>query len=255
MTRVIFSDKVLSITLPKSWEELSQDELREVYALKASVPQEHLPFRIFAFLARCKVVRHSGEGFLCSFTTDDGHVVPYIVSPTALAEMLSPLDFLSSPGCEAVRLDSMRGVQALDAQFHGVSFGVYVTVENLYQGFISSRSGEALHALACRVYPGLDLTDSPLSVAEQLNVLNWMVQLKSVFASSFPHFFRPPGNQTEGGEEMSQLEIMNNEIRILTEGDVTKENDVLSTDCWRTLTELDFKAKEAKEMKERMNKI
>ena len=45
------------------------------------------------------------------------------------------------------------------------------------------------------------------------------------------------------------LEIMNNEIRVLTGGDVTKEQAILATDCRRALTELDFKAKEAREFK------
>ena len=42
---------------------------------------------------------------------------------------------------------------------------------------------------------------------------------------------------------------MNNQIRALTEGDVTKENEILALDTWRALTELDAKAREAEEFK------
>lgn len=42
---------------------------------------------------------------------------------------------------------------------------------------------------------------------------------------------------------------MNAQIRALTAGDITKEARVLEMDCWRALTELDAKAKEAEEMR------
>ena len=41
---------------------------------------------------------------------------------------------------------------------------------------------------------------------------------------------------------------MNTQIRALTGGDITKERDVLSMDCWRALTELDAKAKDYEEL-------
>ena len=44
---------------------------------------------------------------------------------------------------------------------------------------------------------------------------------------------------------------MNAEIRALTGGDITKENQVLSMDCWRALTELNEKAREAQEWNEK----
>lgn len=53
---------------------------------------------------------------------------------------------------------------------------------------------------------------------------------------------------------MSMAEVMNNEIRALTGGDISKEDMVLSTDCWRALTELDYKAKEAEDFNKEMAK-
>ena len=44
---------------------------------------------------------------------------------------------------------------------------------------------------------------------------------------------------------------MNAEIRALTGGDITKENQVLSMDCWRALTELNEKARETQEYNEK----
>ena len=44
---------------------------------------------------------------------------------------------------------------------------------------------------------------------------------------------------------------MQAQIRALTDGDVTKQQAVYNTDCWAALTELDNKAREAEEFKER----
>jgi hypothetical protein len=41
---------------------------------------------------------------------------------------------------------------------------------------------------------------------------------------------------------------MNTQIRALTGGDITKEQQVLEMDCWRALTELNAKAADQEEI-------
>ena len=72
-----------------------------------------------------------------------------------------------------------------------------------------------------------------------------------MFAALFPHFFKPSG---EAGGAPDMMEVMNNQIRALTGGDVTKEEEILNIDTWRALTELDAKAKEADEFNQKMKK-
>lgn len=72
----------------------------------------------------------------------------------------------------------------------------------------------------------------------------WMSSLKTYFATIWENFFQPSAND---GGEIDMVAIMNAEIRALTGGDITKEMQVLQTDCWRALTELDAKAREAQE--------
>ena len=250
--RVSFSDNTVNVSLPESWSDLTQEELAEIYNLKAAyLPGIPASFHVFLYLSGMRVLYESGEDFVCEVTLDDGSSRKLLVRPIDLVGVLSSLRFIYEPGDKAVRLDTLRGHAAVDAELHGVSFGDYIFIENCYQGFIASESEDALLPIAGRLYPGLE-ADS-LTVPEQINVLNWLVQLKAVFSSAFPNFFRPVSNNGEC-DPMSQLDIMNNEIRILTGGDVTKEHDILASDCWRALTELDFKAKEAAEHRERMNR-
>ena len=44
------------------------------------------------------------------------------------------------------------------------------------------------------------------------------------------------------------IELYNVQLRALTDGDVTKEKEVLRLECWRALTELEAKAREAEEL-------
>ena len=47
---------------------------------------------------------------------------------------------------------------------------------------------------------------------------------------------------------------MDVQIRALTDGDITKEETIRQLPCWRALTELNEKAREAKEFHEKYDK-
>lgn len=254
--RVSFSAdrRSLNVKLPTAWPELSQRELADVYALKAAFAGSgRLRFELFRYFSGCRVVRRSGADFICAFAAmhTDGRVrkVRVPVSPEVLAELLTALDFIDVPGDVPVRLECWGRARAVDAELHGVNFGTYVQIENLYQGFLQSREPEALRSLAVLLYPGIRLKELPGAFVH--NILQWMVQLKALFSQMWPHFFKPAtGKETAS----SMLEVMNAEVRALTGGDISKEEVVFASDCWRALTELDFKAKEAEEMRRSLSK-
>lgn len=249
MTQLSFSAHAVDITLPQGWPELSQVELQRVYALSAIYDSASLPVAVFAALTGMRIVRELEEGFLLLFRYRRKRA-RCVVTPEAMASVLKELDWLFEPGRTPVRLEMMRGARAVDAQLHNVQFGVWLRLENLYQSFVDSRRPEILLSIASLLYPGLKLRKGGLTAAEQMNVLNWMVQIKNLFAGQFSHLFGASG----GVGQPSMLEIMNNEIRALTGGDVTREDIVLECDVWRALTELDYKAKEAKDFNREMEK-
>lgn len=243
---------VVDVSLPSSWADLSQKELAGVLRILSSDGYSgdySTLFAIFCFLARLKIVRRSGDSFLCRIEAvarpgNKNRFVFLWLSPIVIAEHLESISFFFSPGGLPVRLDEWHGAKAVDARLHGVSFGQYLQLENLYQGFISSRDSRAVLSIAKILYPGI----KPKYVDDvfTFGLLQWLVQVKTLFASTWPNFFRPAGGEVSAP---SMLEIMNNEIRALTGGDVAKEEVVFEVECWRALTELDFKAKEAEEYK------
>ena len=73
-------------------------------------------------------------------------------------------------------------------------------------------------------------------------------------STAFPHFFRK--RESADGEpptEVHFIDLYNAQMRALTGGDVTKEKTVLALDCWRALTELEAKAREAEELERKIS--
>lgn len=258
MTRVSFSAKksAINVTLPKSWSELSQKELAGVYKIIVScggtTDDYGVKFRVFALLSGVRVERFDKK--------NDRAVLRFRIKGRArrchvdimqLVELLEPLDFIDTPGEMPVCLEKLCGREvAVDSQFHGLEFSKYLTIENRYQGYISSMKIEALLPVAEILYSGFRIGKHKPKDFEIYALTQWLVQIKAMFTDRFPNFYRPASG--ESGAPM--LEVMNNQIRALTGGDVIKEAEVLGTDCWRALTELDYKAKEAEEYKRQMSK-
>ena len=248
-TRVSFSEGDVKVSLPRGWHELTEGELAEVYRLAAKYDTATLPVMVFRHLTGMRVHREVDGKWLVSFPVTNRVRRRCLLSDSAIGSAVSSLGWLRQAGNIPVRLRSMRKGVAVDAQLHGVEFGVWLQVENYYQSYLNALSPEPLHGIATLLYPGF--SGGELSIHEQMNILNWVTQIKSLFAEQFRNLFSGDGT---GGSSQSMLEIMNNEIRILSGGDVTKEDVVLSCDCWRALTELDYKAKEAQDLNREIEK-
>ena len=74
-----------------------------------------------------------------------------------------------------------------------------------------------------------------------------------LLAEQWPFFFR----KVDAGIEEMDIDLMgamDAQIRALTEGDITKEETIKRLPCWRALTELNQKAREAKEFHDKYDK-
>lgn len=87
-----------------------------------------------------------------------------------------------------------------------------------------------------------------------LGTFLWYSYVKDVLAKAFPHFFKKVDLTDPDGGDFDFMESVNVQIRALTDGDVTKEQLIFDTDCWRALTELNAKAKESEDLKKQLKK-
>ena len=129
-------------------------------------------------------------------------------------------------------------------------------MERHYQRFLASRSEQSVDLLASFLYRRPDFSrpdEITLTPAERLATVAWYAHVKYVMSHAFPHLFR----RADGDADTSDVAVLNSintQIRALTDGDVTKEAEVKRVDCWRALTELDAKAREAEELKNMMKR-
>lgn len=214
----------------------------------AAREQWHTRTKLVMLLTGLKVLHPEGDRhrFYCMATTPQGKVQCYITGDD-MAALANGLAWLDEPGMSPVRMHTLHGAHAIDVNLHNVPFKTYLAAENCFQGILMNKNEQAVAALAQLLYPGIE---GRLAEWEQLMVIQWWAQIKAMFADLFPHFF----HHTEGSAAPSMMEVMNNQIRALTGGDVTKEEEILNIDTWRALTELDAKAKEAEEFNRKMKK-
>jgi len=153
------------------------------------------------------------------------------------------------------RLEKINGLHAVDQELHGFRFADYLNTEKYYQAYNINKNDRFLEQLALFLYRkknGNMARKIKMDRAELLGVYLWYSHVKYRFSKAFPHFFKKIPLESAGTYDFVQS--MNAQIRALTEGDVTKEDLIFNTDCWRALTELDQKAREAEEFNAKYNK-
>ena len=249
------ADGVLHLTCPRSWKEMSQEQLR--YALHVvgcglygSVESRTLMLLRFTGI---EVIKKGPEGWACTVSVNvEGkkrakrHL--FFLQTWQVQDMIGQLEYVDSYEDFDVRLESIGGCTAVDALLHRVMFKDYLNMEKYYQGYLATKQVMYAIGLAQLLYPGgVTVIDD----AELTGCIMWFSYVKKQFAKFFRHFFKPA---PEGGKAVDWLEQMNAQIRALTDGDITKESAVLEQDCWRALTELDAKAHEAAEFRKKYPK-
>lgn len=249
----VFSGSRADFAFPDSWQALTQDQLRYVfYALfnfSGTQANTYVLFRLTGMkvvmnLPDCVVVDIS-RGL---FRPGRRAIIPKWQIEWAAGE----LDWLHQPSSKPVRLEEIGGLHAIDAQWHGLKFEDFLVLENYYQGFLEKKDLGLMREAARYLYRPKSRSMAGMVKArdyELFSVMMWIASVKNCFAVWFPHFFHRADTASSGSPDM--VEAMNMQIRALTGGDVTKEERVLNMDCWRALTELDAKAREYQELKQK----
>lgn len=246
------ADGVLRLTCPRSWAEMTQEQLRYAFHVIGSGLYSSVEGRTLMLLrfTGIKVEHKVLDGWACTVdvTNDKGKRLShlFVLKSWQVQDMIGQLGYVDSYETMSVRLESIQGHKAVDAMLHGVRFHDYLQMEKYYQGYLQTQEKEYATGLARHLYPGAEEAD----VAEVTCCVMWYSYVKKQLAKFFPHFFRPAAQ----GKAADWLEQMNAQIRALTDGDITKEQAVFDKDCWRALTELDAKSREAEELRKKYPK-
>lgn len=237
----------IDVSLPDSWESLSQPMLRYVLQLMARFSNRHDPWRLVAVavvrrVAGIKVICRYSSNWLCRIAGKEE-----VVDAQQLAYAVQSMSWLSGIPESPVRLDRIGKASALPPfPLAELEFSQWLALENLFQGYLFTQDSSLLEEMARILYSSESLSPS---AAESLGVFYWWTAVKNQVAAMFPNFFRPsPAEPASEPDPDSLRRSVDSQIRALTKGDVTKEDAVLAMPAIRALTELDAQAREYEEL-------
>ena len=234
-------DGVLHLTCPRSWSEMTQEQLRYALHVIGSGMYSSVEGRTLMLLrfTGIEVLNKMAGGWTCAIRValDNGKTKRhfFFLQSWQIQDFIKQLEYVDSYETFDVRLESIGGFEAVDGLLHGV---------------LATKEEKYAVGLARLLYPdgryAAGVSIDSLDDAELTNCIMWFSYVKKQFSQLFRHFFKPA---PEGEKTVNWLKQMNAQIRALTDGDITKERTVLDADCWRALTELDAKAREAEEFR------
>lgn len=250
----------VDVTVPKSWAELSQSQLRKLLQVMVAVQKanHNVPFRdeddfaaqTAAQVATLVFFEWAGLEVICPYA--DGYLVrhgedEFEISAELVAAAITHLSWTKELPPVPVRLESVDGAHAVPADIsEGLSFDSWLACENNWQAYQLSQDSEWLRKMAEILY---DKEGIRLDPAETLGIFYWWAGLKTMVSEMFPSFFKPSGSEDAPVVSLDSMRRnVDAQIRALTKGDITKEKEILSMEAIRALTELDAQAREYEEL-------
>jgi hypothetical protein len=255
----------LNLTLPRSWKELNGKQL--IYLSWLMTGRELSPSEMHAYafvrFTGIRILKRWGNGWLCRYKKQ-----VFCLTAEQVAFFCRRLCWLTGPLREVRPLERMAKRTPVDGRLRGTPFKQYLALENYYQAYLFTKDTGQLSCLCAAFYTGgLPFKDERTAERSKefdklpIHIRNtaflWFYGLKSVMENAFPHFFERQERMLE--DEILQApnmrQMVNNMIRTLSGGDVTKIEQVYNTETWEALAELNARALEYKEYERRINKL
>lgn len=223
------------VHLPANWESTSDEDLLLIAKLTAAnMPTDDVAITV--------VVRH---------ILNECGARQLSRTPSVLIDaMARRLEFIRALPSSPVRPAKIGNFLTPPADLAGYTFGEFLQLENLYQAALQHLRRDAIDQCQPLCLLSDKLFNLPAKVREgvglgPLNLLTfyWYQGLKRQLAATYCHLFKP-AELSPADPAPSQRERMDMMLLALTDGDITKEQDVLNTDYRRALTYLDEKAAE-----------
>lgn len=250
---------VLNLSVPKSWADLSQDQLRFLLQSMVDVQlsNRNIGFRSIddysaqssAQIATICLFKWCGLRLICAYA--DGWLVSfegkeYKLLTGQVTAAVAHLDWAKELPTEPVRLDVVDGAKAVPADISSdFTFDNWLSCETLWQAYQITSDESLLLQMAEILYRKNGIKADPAAL---LGIFYWWASVKSMVSEMFPNFFKTSGENGEQPSAEGMRRSMDAQIRALTKGDISKEKEILALEALRALTELDAQAREYDEL-------
>lgn len=253
--------KTVNLTLPQSWEELSEQQLLFVSSLYLQGLTRN------AFLAKA-FIGLSGLTILPGRYGDRDNPAyrfkkkgeqPFPLTMGEITDFSKACEFLLEERQNFAPLPVLAGRKARSVMMYDACFGEFTSAMVYYNQFKDPENDQYfLNKLCAIMYPA-DIWDPdnirteafermPLHIC--YTAFLWFGTILNQIASECPELFREAADDSEPISLRENIHAMYN---LVTEHDITKEKEVAKIDMWRVLYDMDEKARRIKEMNERLD--
>jgi len=236
----------IDVELPRGWNELNHEQVSYYFWLSTKFPESQIEFILaYCFMRWGKMsVLKQYEDRSYDVKLFDGRIVN--LKAHVIAEGIEKLIWLKEIPDYPVRLSKIGSHVAMSETMEELTFEQYLVCDNLYQGYLHTQNGDLIDNIGYIVYDKPN--GKPFAQENRLMIFFWWASFKNYCTMQYRHLFA--GAKGESDEDLHRrlTDSMNSQIRALTQGDITKEKEILAMPVHRALTELDAKARDYEEL-------
>ena len=250
----------INLNTPTSWIELNNKQLKFVSKLFmsefASIQSRFLTHALI-FFTKIKIKQVNSLSYRLKVPKH----LSFQISTSLLLSITNLLQWLLDEVTEIKPLRSIAFAKPVHYRLHNTNFEVFLAAENYYIAFEQTKDTVHLNNLiACLYYLPLQKFNekkivkrgkyfSFVPIHVKYTVFLWYSGFRYLVSNKCPDLFHSNKKSSNQAKLIIKDHILGL-IRGLTEGDVTKTNNIYKTDTWTALYELDAKAKEGREFRE-----
>lgn len=252
----------INLTAPQNYGEMTEKQIRYVAALQLhGMPDKDIWRKC---LIKFSGIKPIGGTSLRYYFVKKGYKGYFSLKLEEINYFSNKLDFLTRNyvGITPVKIGKYK---PCDNQLCDTVFMQYLEAENYYQAYIFTQDAGHLFKLMATLYQDGAKYDNNIvakrakyfsrhaSEVKKLIVVMWMIGVKEFLTLKFNTLFEKPKDDEMGESKAPDMyAIIQNQVRMLTEGDITKRDQVLRSNTWDALDEMNAKQREAKEMEKQM---
>jgi len=257
--------KALNISVPKSFLELTPDQLAYVGRLFQDPGNKvQMLVRALIYLSGLKVSKEdpvkSREPGSWYWVKQKGEK-PVLVSGYDLVSAANSVKWILELD-QVKPLRKIKRCKPVQHRFYNATLDQYLMMENYFDAFQSTKEENYLDCLVASLYlaPWQRYRSSKIQkrstrfvkVArdKKETVILWVISLRKYFREAYPDLF-----SGDSGSKSSMREMIQTVLRGLNKGDITKNSELLDKPAHDALAELNAMAQEAREIKNRIRNV
>ena len=249
----------INLTAPKHWGELTEKQMHYIAKLQiAGMDEAKIWTRCFLKFTGIKPILTNDD--TCYFVKK-GLKGFFSLSHLEVVAFKEEFKFTTRKYFGIKPLSKMGRYIPCDAMLKDVTFLQYLEAENQYQAYIYTKEDRYLHLLMATLYKkkGEKYNNrypedrahyfASRSKEEKWLTIIWMLGVKEALTKKFKYLFAPDPQSDENDTEPEAPDmyaIIQNQMRALTDGDITKREKVLQANAWDALDELNEKIRETR---------